>query len=66
MYKDPDFNFYTAYSREEPGNYDHLVRIGYVHQVYEEVVKAHMILMLRTPVSVAALQHFIFADGKEW
>jgi ferredoxin-NADP reductase len=42
MYKDPDFNFHTAYSREEPGNYDHLVRIGYVHQVYEEICMENM------------------------
>ncbi len=43
MHQDPDFNFYTAYSREEPGNYDHLVRIGYVHQVYEEICKQQMV-----------------------
>lgn len=42
MHKDPDFHFYTAYSREVPGNYDHLVRIGYVHQVYEDVCNANM------------------------
>lgn len=37
--KTTDFQFLTAYSREEPGNYDHLVRIGYVHGVYEEIVE---------------------------
>ena len=42
MRLDPDFYYYTAYSREEPGNYDHLVRIGYVHQVYEEICSANM------------------------
>jgi len=37
----PSFRYYTTYSREEPGNYDHLVRIGYVHQVYEEICNNH-------------------------
>ena len=35
----PSFRYITTYSREEPGNYDHLVRIGYVHQVYEDICK---------------------------
>lgn len=42
MHQDPDFHYYIAYSREEPGNYDHLVRIGYVHQVYEEICSANL------------------------
>lgn len=42
MHKEADFYFYTAYSREEPGNYDHLVRIGYVHQVYEDICRENM------------------------
>lgn len=33
----PSFRYIPSYSREEPGNYDHLVRIGYVHQAYEEI-----------------------------
>ena len=33
----PGFRYIPCYSREEPGNYDHLVRIGYVHQSYEEI-----------------------------
>jgi ferredoxin-NADP reductase len=37
----PSFRYITTYSREEPGNYDHLVRIGYVHQVYEDICKAN-------------------------
>lgn len=41
MRLDPEFRFMTAYSREEPGNYDHLVRIGYVHQVYEDICEAN-------------------------
>lgn len=39
MRKTPGFYFHTCYSREEPENLDHLVRIGYVHQVYEALVK---------------------------
>ena len=42
MRKDPDFRFYTCYSREEPENLEHLVRIGYVHQVYEDIIKENM------------------------
>lgn len=38
--KVPSFHFLTAYSREEAGNHDHLVRIGYVHGVYEELINA--------------------------
>ena len=38
----PSFQYITTYSREEPGNYDHLVRIGYVHQVYEELCQSQM------------------------
>jgi ferredoxin-NADP reductase len=33
----PSFRYLPTYSREEPSNYDHLIRIGYVHQVYEEI-----------------------------
>lgn len=33
----PSFRYITCYSREEPENLDHLVRVGYVHQVYEEL-----------------------------
>ena len=39
----PSFRYIACYSREEPGNYDHLVRIGYVHQAYEEICKSAMI-----------------------
>ena len=38
MRKDGGFFFHSCYSREEPENLEHLVRIGYVHQVYEEKV----------------------------
>lgn len=38
MRKDGGFFFHSCYSREEPENLEHLVRIGYVHQVYEELV----------------------------
>jgi ferredoxin-NADP reductase len=40
--KIPNFYFHTCYSREEKGNADHLVRIGYVHQVYEELCQSRM------------------------
>ncbi|RYG40600.1 MAG: FAD-dependent oxidoreductase [Chitinophagaceae bacterium] len=36
----PNFRYLPTYSREEPSNYDHLIRIGYVHQVYEEICKS--------------------------
>ena len=36
----PEFEFHTCYSREEPENLEHLVRIGYVHQVYEEIINS--------------------------
>lgn len=35
----PSFRYLPTYSREEPGNYDHLIRVGYVHQVYEEICR---------------------------
>ena len=44
MRLDADFHFYTAYSREEPGNYEHLVRIGYVHNVYEVICNENKIV----------------------
>lgn len=37
----PSFRYITTYSREDPGNADHLVRIGYVHQVYEDICRAN-------------------------
>jgi ferredoxin-NADP reductase len=44
MRKDAGFRFYTCYSREEPGNHEHLVRIGYVHQVFEEICAKNKIV----------------------
>ena len=41
MRKDSGFFFHTCYSREEPVNLGHLVRIGYVHQVYEELINEY-------------------------
>jgi ferredoxin-NADP reductase len=43
MRKDAGFFFHTAYSREEPINLEHLVRIGYVHQVYEAICNENKI-----------------------
>lgn len=39
MRKDAGFYFHSCYSREEEENLEHLVRIGYVHQVYDEIVQ---------------------------
>ncbi len=39
MRKEPKFFFHTCYSREEEENLEHLVRIGYVHQVFEEILQ---------------------------
>ncbi|MET0244721.1 MAG: FAD-dependent oxidoreductase [Flavitalea sp.] len=33
------FEYIPTYSREEPTNFDHLIRVGYVHQVYEELCR---------------------------
>jgi ferredoxin-NADP reductase len=35
----PSFRYVPTYSREEPSNFDHLIRVGYVHQVYEDICK---------------------------
>lgn len=40
MRKVPGFTYYTCYSREEIDNSDHLIRLGYVHQVFEELCAA--------------------------
>ncbi len=40
MRKEPGFFFHTCYSREEEENLEHLVRIGYVHQVFEEIINS--------------------------
>ena len=34
------FEYIPTFSREVPENYDHLIRTGYVHGVYEEIIKA--------------------------
>jgi ferredoxin-NADP reductase len=36
----PSFQYITTFSREIPENENHLVRKGYVHQVYEDLSKA--------------------------
>ncbi len=35
----PGLRYIPTYSREEPVNHDHLIRIGYVHQVYEDICR---------------------------
>ena len=43
MRKEPRFFFHTCYSREEEENLEHLVRIGYVHQVFEEILEKNKV-----------------------
>lgn len=33
------FRYIPTFSREEPENYNHLIRTGYVHSVYEEIIQ---------------------------
>jgi Flavodoxin reductases (ferredoxin-NADPH reductases) family 1 len=33
------FHYIPTFSREEPENYNHLIRTGYVHAIYEEIIK---------------------------
>lgn len=47
--KIPSFRFITAYSREEVDNNDHLVRQGYVHNVYEEICNANVTVSAENP-----------------
>ena len=42
--KFPGFHYLPTFSREVASNSNHLVRIGYVHTVYEEICKAKMII----------------------
>jgi ferredoxin-NADP reductase len=35
------FQYLPTFSREEPENYNHLIRTGYVHSVYEEIIKGN-------------------------
>lgn len=37
--KAPSFHYMPVYSREEPENHNHLIRTGYVHSVYEEIIR---------------------------
>lgn len=43
MRKEPNFYFHTCYSREVEENKEHLVRIGYVHQVFEEILNTQKV-----------------------
>lgn len=36
------FRYIPTFSREEPTNFEHLIRIGYVHSVYEEICKENL------------------------
>jgi ferredoxin-NADP reductase len=38
----PDFKYLPVFSREEPENENHLIRTGYVHNVYEEICRENM------------------------
>ncbi|AEW01877.1 oxidoreductase [Niastella koreensis] len=35
------FQYLPTFSREVPENYDHLIRTGYVHTIYEEIIRAN-------------------------
>ncbi len=35
----PGFHYIPTFSREEPANANHLIRIGYVHPAYEEIIR---------------------------
>jgi len=35
------FQYIPTYSREVPENYNHLIRTGYVHSIYEEIILAN-------------------------
>jgi ferredoxin-NADP reductase len=57
------FHYITTYSREEPGNEDHLVRQGYVHQVYEEICKKNMTLSAENPEQKVVKPAYFFLCG---
>jgi ferredoxin-NADP reductase len=63
MRKEPAFKYYTAYSREEAGNYDHLVRIGYVHQVFEEVCNDSKIPNPENPTEMLVKPAYFYLCG---
>jgi len=35
------FQYIPTFSREVPENYNHLIRTGYVHSIYEEICRAN-------------------------
>jgi ferredoxin-NADP reductase len=35
------FQYLPTFSREVPENYNHLIRTGYVHSIYEEIIRAN-------------------------
>ena len=57
------FEYITTYSREEPGNYDHLVRIGYVHQVYEDICRAKSVRSAENPEQMIPPPAYFFLCG---
>lgn len=63
MRSDADFLFHSTYSREEPGNYDHLVRIGYVHQVYEDICRENMYANPEDPSSLVLKPALFYLCG---
>ncbi len=61
--KVPSFQFITTYSREEPGNEDHLVRQGYVHQVYEDICTKNMTFSPENPEQKIVKPAYFFLCG---
>jgi ferredoxin-NADP reductase len=43
------FRYIPTFSREEPANFDHLIRVGYVHSVYEEICKGNLVPLPENP-----------------
>ncbi|MFL5747685.1 MAG: ferredoxin--NADP reductase [Niastella sp.] len=46
------FQYLPTYSREVPENYNHLIRTGYVHSIYEEIIRANSLHANDGPATV--------------
>lgn len=64
--KVPDFQYVPTYSREVAENYDHLIRVGYVHGAYEEICKknARIVSGTDTPTIEPAPAYFYLCGWK--
>ena len=61
--KVPSFQYITTYSREEIENEDHLVRRGYVHQVYEEICRKNLRFPIDNPNQILVEPAYFFLCG---